>query len=115
MCSREGHMTKENGQVPRKEAWGRPHMCPFVTSNTLKSHNSVRIPDASGHTERKAEQVEVGNPTLSPQPQQFPDLLTPHSLVFLLHCQVSLASKGTGKLSKGVKKRTKAEAMDLFG
>lgn len=93
-------------------------MCPAVTSNTLKSHNSVspflqnsRIPDASGHT---AQQVEAGNPALSPQPQQFPDLLTPRSLVFLLHCQVSLVSKGTGKLSLGVKKRSRAEAMDLF-
>lgn len=40
--------------------------------------------------------VVIRNPTLPPQPQQLP--LTPHSLVFLLHSQISLVSKGTGKL-----------------
>lgn len=67
MRSREGHVTEEKGKVPRKNAGeGLMCVCLRLTSDTLKSHDSVslflqaRRPDASGHTERKAEQEEVG-------------------------------------------------------
>lgn len=83
-------------------------MCSSVISNSLKSHNSCSLFLHNFRTpEPQARQRERLNKW---QLQQLPDPSTPCSLVFLSHCQVSLASSGTGKLSSGVK----VEVMDPF-